>query len=100
MVQNVRSFLVPPGTQELILEKPRVLHRIFFGITMLAGDDVWRQTRISFDGPHFDLPDPFYIIDGPYKHFEVKGDGISQGDIWIRNVTDITLHYTTIEILV
>ena len=100
MVQNVRSFLVPPGTQEKIFEKPRVLRRIFFGITMLAGDEVWRQTRISFDGPHFDLSDPFYIIDGPYKHFETKGDGISQEDIWLFNVTDITLHYTIMEILV
>ena len=96
MVQNVRSFLVPPGTQEKIFEKPRVLRRIFFGITMLAGDEVWRQTRISFDGPQFDS---FYILDGPYKHLEVKGDGLSQGDIWAHNTTDISLHYTAAEIL-
>ena len=100
MVQTISSITIPAGHKLLIFEKPRVLRRIFFGITMLAGNEVWRQTRISFDGPHFDSSDPFYIIDGPYKHFEVKGDGISQEDIWLRNVTDITLHYTTMEILV
>jgi len=97
MVLNVRSFLIPPESQQIIFEKPLALCRIFFGITMLAGDDVWRQTRISFDGPHFDS---FYIIDGPNKHFEIRGEGISQGDIWALNTSTIMLHYTGAEILI
>jgi len=96
MVLNVWSFLIPPMSQKIVFEKPHSLCRIFFGITVLAGDEVWRQTRISFDGPQFDS---FYILDGPYKHLEVKGDGLSQGDIWARNTTDISLHYTAAEIL-
>ena len=97
MVLNARSFLIPPKSQEIIFEKPLSLRRIFFTVTMLAGDEIWRQTRVSFDGPQFDS---FYILDGPAKRFEVKGDGIPQGDIWVRNTSQIMLHYTGAEILI
>jgi len=97
MALNVRSFPVPPQSQEIIFEKPISLCRIFFRITVLAGDDVWRQTRISFDGPQFDS---FYSLDGPAKHFEIQGEGIPQGDVWVRNTSTIQLYYTGAEILI
>ena len=96
MAQTLITFILRGGDQRKVFEKPHSLRRIFWGITVLAGNDVWRQTRISFDGPQFDS---FYILDGPYKHLEVKGDGLSQGDIWAHNTTDISLHYTAAEIL-
>ena len=96
MVQNVVSVTIPAGQQRIFFEKPHILHRIFFGITAMLNNDVWRQSRISFDGPAFYT---FYVIDGPAKHFEIKGDGLPQGDIWVRNSSDINIYYTATEIL-
>ena len=97
MVQIVTSFSIPPQSKRIIFEKPHVLCRIFFGITVLAGDDVWRRSRISFGSPSLSS---YYILDGQAKHFEIKGDGISQEDIWVHNSSDIVLYYTGIEILI
>ena len=96
MVQTVASFILFSGDQRIVFEKPRSLHRVFFGITVLAGDAVWRESWISFDDPSFSS---YYVLDGQFKHFEVKGDEISQGDIWLRNASGIALHYTLTEIL-
>jgi len=63
----------------------------------MLNESVWRQSRVSFDGPMFYT---FYVIDGPAKHFELKGDGIPQGDIWVRNSSDIDIYYTATETLI
>ena len=97
MAQNAISTTIPAGKQIILFEKPSVLRRIFFGITALLNDSVWRQSRVSFDGPMFYT---FYVIDGPAKHFELKGDGIPQGDIWVRNASDIDIYYTATETLI
>ena len=97
MVQTVTSFTIYSGGQRIIFEKPRSLRRIFYGITVLAGDAVWRQSKISFDDPTFSS---YYVLDGQFKHFEMKGEGIFQGDIWLRNSSEIDLNYTATEILV
>jgi len=96
MVQTVVSFMIPSGSQKIVFEKPRSLHRIFVSITVLAGDIVWRQSRISFDDPTFAS---YYILDGQFKRFEIKCAEMSQGDIWIRNSSGIALDYTATEIL-
>ena len=97
MAQNAISTTIPAGKQIILFEKPSVLCRIFFGITALLNDSVWRQSRVSFDGPMFYT---FYVIDGPAKHFELKGDGLPQGDIWVRNSSDIDIYYTATETLI
>ena len=97
MVQTVTSFTIHSGGQRIIFEKPRSLRRIFYGITVLAGDTVWRQSKISFDDPTFSS---YYILDGQFKHFVMQGEGISQGDIWLLNSSGIDLNYTATEILV
>ena len=97
MTQNVISETIPPGKQKLFFEKPYILRRIFFGITALLNDNLWYQSRISFDGPKFYT---FYVIDGPAKHFEIRGDGLPQGDIWVRNASDIDIYYTAAETLI
>ena len=97
MSQNVISTTIPASKQILLFEKPGVLRRIFFGITAMLNDSVWRQSRVSFDGPKFYT---FYVIDGPAKHFELKGDGLPQGDIWVRNASDIDIYYTATETLI
>ena len=96
MVQTVVSFMIPSGSQKIVFEKPRSLHRIFVSITVLAGDIVWRQSRISFDDPTFAS---YYILDGQFKRFEIKCAEMSQGDIWVRNSSEIDLNYTATEIL-
>ena len=97
MVQTALSMTLLSGQQKIFFKKPHILYRFFFGITALLNPAEWRQTRISFDGPLFYT---FYVIDGPAKHFEVKGEGIHQGDIWVRNASDVDIYYTATEILV
>ena len=97
MSQNVISTTIPSNKQLLLFEKPSVLRRIFFGITAMLNESVWRQSRVSFDGPKFYT---FYVIDGPAKHFELKGDGLPQGDIWVRNASDVDIYYTATETLI
>jgi len=97
MPQNVISMTISAGKQILLFEKPHTLYRIFLGITALLADSLWHKSWISFDDPNFYT---FYTIDGPAKHFELKGDGIPQGDIWVRNASDIDINYTATETLI
>ena len=97
MVQTVMSKTLPAGGKKLLLEKPRILRRIFFSIRALADQSTWYQSRISFDDPLFHS---YYVIDGPAKYFEAKGEGIFQGDVWVLNASDQNLQYVSTEILV
>ena len=97
MVQTVYSITILAGEKRIILEKPRVLRRIFFSIRALADQTTWYKSMVSFDDPLFRS---FYVLNGPAKYFEAKGEGIFQGDVWIRNASDQNLEYTTTEILV
>ena len=97
MVQTVHSVKIPPGHKLLILEKPLVLRRIFFSVRAFASQTYWYESQISFGDPGFRS---YYIIDGPAKYFEARGEGIFQGDIWLRNKSNINLLYSLTEILV
>ena len=97
MTQTIRSVTVLPGQQRVLLEKPRVLYRIFFSIRALADQTVWYQSKISFDDPLFHS---YYVLDGPAKYFEAYGEGIFQGNVWVRNESTVNLLYTATEILV
>ena len=97
MVQTVASFAIAPGDQRVVFEKPRTLRRIYYRITEMSDDDGWRQSIISFDDPMFSS---YYVLDGQFKYFEVEGDGIAQGDIWVRNTSQVSLFYTATQILV
>ena len=97
MVQTVMSKTLPAGEKKLLIEKPRILRRIFFSIRALADQSTWYQSRISFDDPLFHS---YYVIDGPAKYFEAKGEGIFQGNVWVLNASDQNLQYVSTEILV
>jgi len=97
MVQTVRSITILAGEKKLLLEKPLVLNRIFFSIRALADESAWYQSKVSFDDPLFHY---FYVLNGPGKSFEAKGEGIFQGDVWVLNASDQNLQYTTTEILI
>ena len=97
MVQTVMSKTLPAGGKALLIEKPRVLHRIFFSIRALADQTAWYQSRISFDDPLFRS---YYVLDGPGKYFEAKGVGIFPGDVWVLNASDQNIQYTISEILI
>ena len=96
MVQTVRSITILAGEKIIMLEKPLALHRIFFSIQAFADQTAWLESKISFDDPMFRS---FYVIDGPAKYFEARGDDISQGDIWVYNTSDTNLLYSATEIL-
>ena len=97
MVQTVYSVTISAGEKRIMIRKPRVLRRIFFSICALADQTVWYKSMLSFDDPLFRS---FYVLNGPAKYFEAKGEGIFQGDVWILNASDQNLEYTATEILI
>jgi len=80
----------------MFLEKPLVLSRIFFSICAFAPQTSWHESQISLGDPSFRS---YYILGGPVDYFEARGEGIFQGDIWVRNVSGIDLLYSFTEIL-
>ena len=97
MVQTVKSQTVFSGSKVILLEKPRVMRRIFFGIKTLADPTAWRRSLISFDDPTFVS---HYVFDGPMQQLEAKGEGIFQGAIWAWNVSPADILFTMTEILI
>jgi len=97
MVQTVMSKTLLPDQKKILLEKPLALCRIFFSIRALADQSTWYQSKVSFDDPLFHS---YYVLDGPAKYFEAKGEGIFQGDVWVHNTSDQNLQYTVTEILI
>ena len=84
------------GEKKIIIEKPLTLHRIFFSVQVFADQTAWYESKISFDDPHFRS---FYVLDGPARYFQAKGEDIFQGNVWIFNVSDTNLLYSATEIL-
>ena len=84
------------GEKKIIIEKPLTLHRIFFSVQVFADQTAWFESKISFDDPHFRS---FYVLDGPARYFQAKGEDIFQGNVWIFNVSDTNLLYSATEIL-
>ena len=97
MVQTVISKTLLSGQQTILVEKPLMLCRIFLKISALLPMTANYSTKISFDDPMFYT---FYTLLGPNIYFEAKGEGIFQGNVWVRNVSNINIAYTTTEILV
>ena len=97
MVQTVKSITLLPGERKMLLEKPLVLSRIFFGVCTFAPQTSWHESQISLGDPSFRS---YYIIGGPVNYFEARGEGIFQGDIWVYNRSSENLLYTMTEILV
>ena len=97
MVQTVISKTIFAGQKRILFEKPIVLKRVFFSITALANPDMWYKSAVSFDDPLFIS---FFVLNGPARHFEARGDGIFQGNVWVSNLSDHDLEYTATEILV
>jgi len=96
MVQTVRSWTLQPGQYKLFLEKPRVLHRVFFKISALLPLSSNYSSRISFDDPMFYT---CYTLVASNLYLEARGKEIFQGNIWVRNVSSIVVTYSATEIL-
>ena len=97
MVQTVNSVILSPGQQKIFCEKPLALRRIFFRITAILPLTANYTSKISFDDPLFYA---YYLLLGPTISFEAKGEEIFQGNVWVRNVSAITITYSSTEILV
>ena len=96
MVQTIRSITILAGEKMIMIEKPQVLHRVFFSIQVFADPGLWRESKISFGDPQFRS---FYVLDGPVRYFEAKGEDIFQGALWVYNASDTNLLYSATEIL-
>ena len=96
MAQTVCTHQVSVGEKRIVLEKPLALHRIFFSVYVVAGMSSWHDVRMSFDDPLFRS---FYTLNGPIKYFQAEGADIFQGNILIKNNSDIDLFVTATEIL-
>jgi len=97
MAQTLRTLTLSAGDKTILVEKPLVLRRIFVSVRALADQDKWYQSMLSFDDPSFTS---FFVLNGPGKYFEAKGEGIFQGDIWGLNASTVSLQYTMTEILI
>ena len=97
MAQTIVSVTILAGHHKLFFEKPQVSIRTFFSIRALADDTKWAQSKISLGDPLFAS---YYVIDGPAKYFEARGEGIFQGDVWVWNASTINLLYVGTEILI
>ena len=97
MAQTFKSVLLAPNESVLLLEKPHILHRVFFSICCLS-EYVGKWSKISFDDPQFLS---FYLLRGGSKnYFEAKGVDIFQGDIWVQNFSETeNTWYTSTEVL-
>ena len=96
MAQTLRSITILAGKKMKMIEKPWALRRIFFSIQAFADQNLWYESKISFDDPQFRS---FYVLDGPVRYFEAKGEDIFQGNIWLYNVSDTPLLCSSTEIL-
>ena len=81
----------------VLIEKPHALSRIFVGISALLPEKTSYLSKISFDDPSFFV---YYTLVGSTVSFEAKGEGIFQGNIWVRNESVISITYSTSEILI
>ena len=97
MPQTLISVTIPAGHRVIFIEKPQVSIRTFFSIRALADDTKWAQSKISLGDPSFTS---YYVLDGPAKYFEARGEGIFQGDIWVWNTSIQNLLYAGTEILI
>ena len=96
MVQIVKSVILSPSQKTKIAEMPHSLHRIFFSIRIVVGVNSWYPVKISFDDPSFAS---FYLLAGTERYFEMQGEDMFQGDIWVKNDATISLWYAVSEIL-
>jgi len=96
MVQTVKSVILLPSQKIEIAEMPHILHRIFFSVRVVVGVNSWYPSKISFDDPSFAS---FYILAGTERYFEMRGEDIFQGGIWVKNESTISLWYAVSEIL-
>jgi len=97
MVQTVKSLVLVAGDGVIVFEKPLVLRRVFVKIMSVLPRNEAYKSHISFDDPSFHS---YFIITEGRPEFEAKGDGIFQGNIWLRNSSSISIYYTATEILV
>ena len=97
MVQIVKSLRLHSVQQGIFLERPHVLSRIFFKITAILPLTSNYMSKISFDDPLFS---DYYTLLGSCTYFEAEGDGIFQGNIFVRNESSVNILYSLIEILI
>ena len=96
MVQTIHTVMIPTGQKKIIIEKPSVLHRIFFSVQVITAATTWYDVRMSFDDPLFSSS---YSLTGMKKYFEAEGVDIFQGNIWVDNASTASIWYSATEIL-
>jgi len=96
MVQTIKSVILTPSQKTKAAEMPHSLRRIFFSIRVVVGVNSWYPSKISFDDPSFAS---FYLLAGTERYFEMRGEDIFQGDIWVKNEAELSLWYAMSEIL-
>ena len=97
MTQTVKSIWAYSGWKVLLFEKPLVLKRIFYSVKVIADPTTDYRSYISLGDPRFHS---YYTLGGSVSFFEVKGEGIFQGDVWAQNVSSPELLFVVTEVLV
>ena len=89
--------MVLAGHRTILVEKPLVLRRIFFSVRAMVASNMGYESKISLGDMNFHT---YYDLNGNGKYFESRGEGIFQGDVWVRNQSSVNILYTATEILV
>ena len=97
MVQTVKSIRLSPGHQKIFIERLHVLFRNFFKIVAILPQTVNYESWISFDDPLFF---DYYTLLGSNTTLEAEGDGIFQGNIFVRNQSSVNILFSITETLV
>ena len=97
MTQTVKSQWVYSGWILHLIDKPRVLNRIFFSVKVLTDLSTDYRSYISLGDPRFSS---YYALGRSVPFFEAKGEGIFQGDVWAQNVSSPELLFVVTEVLV
>ena len=98
MTQLVKTVMLLPHSNIILFEGVSVLKRCFLGIyTLDLTPSVTNYINISFGDINF----THYFTLSPYcKYFKIKGKGIFQGNILVRNTSANLNHFiSAIEIL-
>ena len=98
MTQLVKTVMLSPHSNIILFEGVSVLKRCFLGIyTLDLTPSVTNYINISFGDINF----THYFTLSPYcKYFKIKGKGIFQGNILVRNTsTNAIYDISAIEIL-
>ena len=96
MALNFKTKYLVDNNVFTVFEAPRAMTRVFFGIYIVAWEDISFSVHISFDDPKFVN---FVSLGNIKKYYEFECAYIPQGSIFIKKISSAVGSISAIEIL-